>query len=132
MNMKYEKSCGAIVLNEGKILLIQQSAGHWGFPKGHVEDGETEVETAIREIKEETNYDVKINENYRYVEHYSPKEGVEKDVVLFIAEKISGEMKPQEEEVQKIQWLTYEEAMERITYNDSKIVLKKAWEDLKK
>ena len=31
MNMKYEKSCGAIVLNEGKILLIQQSAGHWGF-----------------------------------------------------------------------------------------------------
>ena len=41
-------------------------------------------------------------------------------------------MKPQEEEVQKIQWLTYEEAMERITYNDSKIVLKKAWEDLKK
>ena len=55
---------------------------------------------------------MKINQNYRYVEHYSPKEGVEKDVVLFIAEKISGEMKPQEEEVQKIQWLTYEEAME--------------------
>ena len=65
--MKYEKSCGAIVLDGGKILVIQQAEGHWGFPKGHVEAGETEVQTAIREIKEETNYDVEVNENFRYV-----------------------------------------------------------------
>ena len=56
--MKYEKSCGAIIFDKDKILVIQQKEGHWGFPKGHVEEGETEVETAIREIKEETNLDV--------------------------------------------------------------------------
>ena len=43
--MKYEKSCGAIIFDGDKVLILQQTAGHWGFPKGHVEDGETEVET---------------------------------------------------------------------------------------
>ncbi len=129
--MKYEKSCGAIVLDGGKILVIQQAEGHWGFPKGHVEAGETEVQTAIREIKEETNYDVEVNENFRYVETYSPKEGVEKDVVFFVAKKVAGDMRPQEEEVQNILWLTYEETLERLTYENSKEILKKAWKDLK-
>ena len=129
--MKYEKSCGAIVLDGGKILVIQQAEGHWGFPKGHVEAGETEIQTAIREIKEETNYDVEVNENFRYVETYSPKEGVEKDVVFFVAKKVAGDMRPQEEEVQNILWLTYEETLEKLTYENSKEILKKAWKDLK-
>ena len=57
--MKYEKSCGCIVFNEKKqILLVHQNAGHWGMPKGHVENDETEIQTAKREVKEETNLDV--------------------------------------------------------------------------
>lgn len=124
--MKYEKSCGAIIFDGDKVLILQQTEGHWGFPKGHVEDGETEVETAIREIKEETNLDVKINEKYRFVEHYSPKPGVEKDVIFFIAEKIGGEVIAQEEEVQKIQWCSFDEAMEMLTYDNSKETFKSA------
>lgn len=58
--MKYEKSCGAIVIEDGKVLLVKHNAGHWDFPKGHVEEGETEFETAIREVKEETNIDIKL------------------------------------------------------------------------
>lgn len=130
--MKYEKSCGAVIFDEtgDKILLIQQAAGHWGFPKGHVEDGETEIETAIREIKEETNLDVEINEKFRYIEHYSPKEDVEKDVVFFVAKKIGGEIVAQEEEVQNIVWVSYAEAMERLTFESSKNVLEKVMRDL--
>ena len=64
-----EKSCGAIVYkienNELKFLLVHQNNGHYSFPKGHVEENETEIETAIREIKEETNLDVKIDTNFR-------------------------------------------------------------------
>ncbi len=130
--MKYEKSCGGIIFDGDNVLLVQQLEGHWGFPKGHVEGNETEAETAIREIKEETNLDVKINEKYRYVEHYSPKEDVEKDVVYFIAEKIGGDIKAQEEEVQTIKWLKCEEAMELITYDNSKEVLAKAMKDFLK
>lgn len=128
--MKYEKSCGAIIFDKDKILVIQQKEGHWGFPKGHVEEGETEVETAVREIKEETNLDVEINEKFRYVETYSPAEDVEKDVVFFVAKKIGGDIQVQEEEVNKAQWLTCEEAMEVLTYVSSKNVLKKVMEDL--
>ena len=130
--MKYEKSCGAIIIDNDKILVLQQVAGHWGFPKGHVEEGETEVQTAKREIKEETNLDVEINNNFRYTESYSPAEGVEKEVVYFIAQKIGGEIKVQEEEVKKIEWLSYNEALERLTYENSKVLLRKAWKDLNK
>ncbi|MBR3721040.1 MAG: NUDIX domain-containing protein [Clostridia bacterium] len=122
--MKYEKSCGAVVFDGNKVLIIQQVKGHWGFPKGHVEDGETEVQTAVREIKEETNLDVEIDETKRFVEHYSPEEGIEKDVVFFIAKKIGGEIKVQEEEVKDTKWLTPREAMDRLTYESSKNILR--------
>lgn len=129
--MKYEKSCGAVIFDGDKVLVIQQVKGHWGFPKGHVEDGETEVETALREIKEETNLDVEINENYRYIERYSPKEDVEKDVVFFVANKIGGEIKVQEEEVVATEWLSPRDAVEKVTYQTSKKVMSDVIRDLK-
>ena len=56
--MRKEKSCGALVVRRGaespEILLIKHNGGHWAFPKGHVEAGETEEETALREVQEET------------------------------------------------------------------------------
>ena len=128
--MKYEKSCGDVIFDGDKILVIQQVKGHWGFPKGHVEEGETEVQTAIREIKEETNLDVEIDETHRYVEHYSPEEGIEKDVVFFIAKKIGGEVKVQEEEVKDTEWLLPNDAMERLTFDTSRNILSKVMKDL--
>lgn len=128
--MKYEKSCGAVIFEGDNVLVLQQRKGHWGFPKGHVENNETEVETAIREIKEETNLDVVIDENYRYVETYSPKEGVTKDVVFFVAKKIGGEVKPQEEEVSQIRWVSPKEALDLVSYESSKVVMRNVIKDL--
>ena len=55
--MKLEKSCGAVVytLKNGKpqYVIVQSLEGFYGFPKGHIENNETEKETAIREIYEE-------------------------------------------------------------------------------
>ncbi len=68
--MKTEKSCGAVIFNdEDKVLIVKHNAGHWDFPKGHMEAGETETQTAIREVKEETNIDIHIIEEYRYESH---------------------------------------------------------------
>ena len=66
----YEKSWGAIVYeirdHHKYFLLVKNKNGkHWGFPKGHIEVGETEEQTAKREIKEETNLDVKILHGFR-------------------------------------------------------------------
>lgn len=130
--MKKEKSCGCIILNDrNQILLVLHNAGHWGLPKGHVEKGETEEETAIREVKEETNIDVEVNTNYRYTMVYSPKEDVEKEVIYFIAKNINKNCKPQIEEVQDIKWLDIDNAIETITYDNSKELLKKVKKDLK-
>ena len=123
--IKKEKACGCIIIEKGKVLLIQQTKGHWGFPKGHMELGETEIETAKREVKEETNIDVEINENKRYVMEYFTDKGNFKQVVLFIARKTSGNEKYQESEIKTMKWMTYEEAINTITYDNARELFKK-------
>lgn len=127
--MKKEKSCGCIILDNDKVLLVQQTKGHWGLPKGHVEENETEKETAIREVKEETNIDVQIESDNRYTEEYMTDKGNQKQVVYFIAKKLGGDITKQEAEIQAIEWLNIKEALERITYENTKSVLKKALQD---
>ena len=129
--MEQEKSCGAIVINKNnKILLVHHNAGHWDFPKGHIENGETEEQTAIREVKEETNIDIIINNKYRYTTSYSPKENVMKEVVYFLAQNIDEDKKPQLEEVSEVKWFTLEEAINTITYENSKEILNKLKKDI--
>lgn len=131
--MKKEKSCGCIVINnKNEVLLIHHNKGHWDFPKGHVEEGETEIQTAIREVKEETNIDVEINDNYRYTTEYSPGENIIKEVVYFLAKNINNNKKPQLEEVSEIEWVQMDDAIEKITYSTSKEILEKLKIDLEK
>ena len=129
--MKQEKSCGCIVIDHHQVLLIQQVQGHIGFPKGHVEAGESEQETAIRETREETNLEVQIIGDNRYQEQYSPEEGIVKDVVYFLAQKVGGVEKRQEEEVSKIMWVDLEDAEDYITFDGSKRILRKVIADLR-
>ena len=92
--LKKEKSCGAVVFcsKDGNLsfLLVRQKNGFWSFPKGHMEAGETEQETALREIKEETGLDLELIEGFRATGQYDlAHEGepeVIKQVVFFLAE----------------------------------------------
>lgn len=128
--MNKETSCGAVCFYENKVLMIHSVYGHWGFPKGHVEKDETYKQTAIREVKEETNIDIIINNKYRYTTSYSPKENVMKEVVYFLAQNIDEDKKPQLEEVSEVKWFTLEEAMNTITYENSKEILNKLKKDI--
>ena len=92
--MKHEKSCGAVIFRKtrGKyaVLLIKNRyADFWSFPKGHVEPGENEYQTAIRETKEETGIDVKLENGFRMESVYliGKKKNTEKP--LFQKQKIS-------------------------------------------
>ena len=133
--MKKEKSCGAVLykIENGKRLYLieHMNMGHYSLVKGHVEGNETEIETALREIKEETSLEVKLDTNFREVITYSPHDDVIKDVVFFVGEIIGGDAKEQIEEVQKIMLLDYEEALNILTYEQDKETLRKANEYLK-
>lgn len=134
--MKKEKSCGAVIYKYENsklyILLLKHNQGHWSFSKGHIENEETEKETALREIKEETNLDVCIDNNFRYLTTYSPKENTIKDVVYFVATPLNDDIKIQEKEISEISWYSAIEALDKITYDNDKQVLKKTIEYLNK
>ena len=129
--MKNEKSCGCIIIDNGKVLLVKQTAGHWGFPKGHVEANETEIETAIRETKEETNLSVEIVSNARYTMEYAIDEDIHKEVVYFIAKETTNNVIAQESEISDIKWFSFKEALETISFDNAKALLKKVLSDLK-
>ena len=103
--MKHEKSCGCIIIEDKKVLLIKQTNGIWGFPKGHVEENETELQTAEREVKEETGLTMK-NPRLVGVKQFWVKSG-RYIVFLFSATKFSGELRSSYEG--EVGWFTKEE-----------------------
>jgi 8-oxo-dGTP pyrophosphatase MutT (NUDIX family) len=127
--MKKEKSCGAIILKKEnniiETLILKHNGGHWAFAKGHVEGNETEEETALREIKEETNLEVELDTNFKTTVTYSPSEGIEKDVIYFIAYKTEGKENAQLEEIAELKWCRIDEAIEQVTYDNDKEILRK-------
>ena len=128
--MKKEKSCGIVVFNDkDEVLMVKHNKGHWGMPKGHVEDGETEMDTAIREVFEETNIKANIIDGFREIDTYSPKTNTIKDVVYFVGTPINLDIKRQEAEVDEVKFMDVDMAISLLTkYPDTKNVLKKAYE----
>ncbi len=129
--MLNEKSCGAIVYRKyhgnTEILLIKHiNSGHWSFPKGHVEGDETEIETAIREIKEETGIDVIIDPTFREIVSYSPKKDTNKQVVYFIARAKNTDFTPQDDEIAEIRWVELGRVSTVLSYENDKCIVKKA------
>ena len=125
--MKKEKSCGTIIIDSNKrVLLVKQKLGWVGFPKGHMEQGETEMETARRETKEETNLDVIVDEKKRYTISYITSTQIDKEVVYFRAKPISYSSLPQEAEIAEIMWVDIDEAKPYLSFDN----LKQLWQNV--
>lgn len=131
MNLKKEKSCGCIIIKNKKVLLVyEKNRNFWGFPKGHIEEGENEIETALREVKEEVGIDVEIDISKRYTLKYIIKDEIEKTTVLYVASPKNENIKKQESEIEDIKWCNYEEALKTLTFENSKEMFKKVIEDI--
>ena len=139
-----EKSAGAVIFhyenNERKFLLLHYPSGHWDFPKGHMEKGETEEMTLRRETFEETGIqDLNIVSGFRKtISYFYNAKGQEREkrrkngqnihiwkkVVYYGAETHEREIKISDEHTEYI-WLPFDEALEKITFDNSKRVIKK-------
>ena len=130
--MQREKSCGALVLRTAEdgqlyILMIRHKAGgHRSFPKGHMERGETEYMTAVREVFEETAVQIRIHSDFRETVHYNPMPGVTKEVVYFLTETAQTEIKPRQGEIAQVEWVPIEQAEASLTHENDKMVLRAA------
>ena len=132
MSVTLEKSCGAVVFTRTpdgiRYVIIQSLEGYYGFPKGHCEPGETEEETALREVSEETGLSVCILPGFRYVdEHPIPgKPGVIKRIVYFLAEYENQNIYYQKEELMDAQLMSFEDAINAFQWDSSKVILRLA------
>jgi 8-oxo-dGTP pyrophosphatase MutT (NUDIX family) len=102
----------------------------WGFPKGHLEAGESTEEAAIREVEEETGIKAEITDKLGQSKYVITKndEKIFKVVTIFLMKYLSGEPKAQIGEVSDVSWLSYEEALKKLTYPGDKDLLRKAKE----
>ena len=130
--MTYEKSCGAIVYTSvnGEIhyVLAQSLGGLWGFPKGHMEPGETEEQTALREIYEEVHLKARLLEGFRTTDEYAlpGNADIVKQVVFFCGTYEGQEIRAQAEELLSAALVPYEEALRRLAFDSSRRVLREA------
>jgi len=127
-----ERSAGSVVYrntHEGRIYLLLQNAGRWDFPKGGVEKGESEVQTVLREVEEETGLtDLKIVPGFRKViEYFYRRNGknIHKQVTYLLGETREDRVKISFEH-QGFGWFPYGEALDRASYDNSKVTLKEA------
>lgn len=107
-----QKSCGVIPYRRNQenieYLILLQTNGCWSFPKGHMEPGETEIQTALRELREETGLSASLQTDMRVVSEYKISPHVRKQVVLYVGQ-VSGEIALQETEVVCCLWVRKEE-----------------------
>lgn len=131
--MLQERSAGAVLFNRSsgrrEYLLLHYHAGHWDLPKGNVEEGEEELETVRREVKEETSIgSIRLIDGFRKKVEYNYRRGgnlVHKEVVFYVAETAAKDVKISHEH-KGYTWMNYDDAMKRLTYRNARQVLEGA------
>ncbi|WP_125683153.1 bis(5'-nucleosyl)-tetraphosphatase [Levilactobacillus yonginensis] len=127
-----ERASGAVVYrlenDQPQYLLLKSATSNfWGFPKGHVEGTESDIETAVREIREETSLEVAINPEFHADLDYDMKNGHHKHVVLYTAlVPADAQIKRQVEEISEYGWFDFATAHDKLTFDNLKSLLSMA------
>ena len=123
-----ERSCGAVISTEkdGVRFYVLVKGGYTGLPKGHMEPGESERITALREVREETCVSARLVPGFRRVVTYHMPNGNDKRVVYFLGEYTAQEARRNPEEFLKVLVLPYPQALRALTFENDKATLRAA------
>jgi 8-oxo-dGTP pyrophosphatase MutT (NUDIX family) len=129
-----EVSAGGIVFRRDgagvlRFLLIKDSYDNWGFPKGHLEDGESPADAALRETAEETGLgDLRLHGPIRIIDWHFRFRGrfIHKFCHFFLFESVEAVAVPQRDEgITDCRWCTLEEALRELSYENARGVLRR-------
>jgi uncharacterized protein len=123
--MRKEKSCGSILYRykggKRQFLLIHQLHGDFvGFPKGHQEKNEQDIETAVRETYEETNIKSFLYDNIKTSMRYYIRNEIDKEVVLYLGIPLSNQLLKQDSEVKHAIWVNEDDVLNLLTHQNTK------------
>ncbi len=133
-----QTSAGGVVFRRAdrqfRFLLIRDPYGNWGLPKGHIEDGETSEEAALREVSEETGLGVlEVRAQLPTIDWYFREQSrlIHKFCHFFLFESVEGQPVPQADEgISQCVWCSYRRAMRTVTYDNARDVLRAAGRQL--
>ncbi len=140
--MRREVSAGGVVFykkgDKFYFLLIKNSSiahagvSYWGFPKGHIEENESSEGAANREVREETGVEATVVSKLGESKYVFEREGqkIFKIVIIFLMEYAGGDVKRQEEEISEAVWLSFDEALQTLSFSKDKEFLRLAKEIL--
>jgi|CXWL01.1.fsa_nt_gi 8-oxo-dGTP pyrophosphatase MutT (NUDIX family) len=128
----FRHSAGGVLMRNEQILLIVSKSGHWRLPKGRLEKGETSVEAAIRETREETGVmgtprGTLPGIEYVYIER--GRKRIHKKVDFYLMDWVSGEpVDFDRTEVKDAAWFSWDESLRKLWFENERIVVRRARE----
>ncbi len=136
--MKEEISAGGVVVFGNAILLLRKFNGDWVLPKGRVEKDEQIQEAALREVREETGVDAKVERylgeiHYTYKENWDETNRIHKTVHWYMMKSKNMDTVPQKEEgFVEAKYIHMDKAVEIAKYHDEREIIKVAVNYMKK
>jgi 8-oxo-dGTP pyrophosphatase MutT (NUDIX family) len=129
VEIDHQHSAGGLIVRSGRILLISTQEGRrWQLPKGHIEEGETPEQAAVREVREETGITVRAREPIGDVSYVYRRDGrrIHKVVHYYLCAFVAGSTDDHDHEVEDARWIPLEEALTALTYPGERRLIARA------